>query len=625
MSRVVKRSVCVVFLTLGCLPASLLAGWTFSYQLTVVGVCGGVSAPPLPPIPAAIPTQQMCETLRATVDAISETGCTDEGCCTAGYTVGPCVYVADSGGDLGGTGTGGGTQLTVTLPNAALFPDGSLLPQNQFTQIAGGFYNLGNVSLLGTDYGDASFSSHYLYSTEEWFRQFQERFRLFYEQNESLLRQAGLSIYGAAGEAGSPEQSIFENWFARMTFQPHGLPEDARITALLERMRELEELYDRSYDPVLADQLEDLARRVEDIRRDLFRKQLEKGGLSPQQIDATLKNLENFSNNFGRNPVIAEISQADIADAKHRPGAARSWDDYLNRYYKDNVGDDPYVFPREGMSREDQQKFVQDINRKAREIYESHGLEKSFDALSEKEKRDWAIVARSRQLFDGCPADKQRDMEKVWTLQERYNATLKRPGAEQDALAAAAKDGKGSDIAYSSAKGGVQSHYDCVLYAMANAADEPYSVTSIVALEKIRNDPWRDQKERDNPALALEDPKKGGGGGMTDREILQVGQALGPTEIVRREDIARALEETGKPVFAAIDIGGGSHAIAITKVFEKDGQTYYEVMDSNSRTKDSKTYWKKDDLEKSIVTGGLIVLPEKGTVPQLLREPEKKK
>jgi hypothetical protein len=187
-------SVLFVALVWTAAPSAVLAGWTFSYRGTLEGSCGGVSFPLLPPIPAEIPNQSICESFRATVDAISATGCDSKGCCTAGYAVGPCV----------GSGGEGNSNSPISIPGAEFLPEGSLLRDSPYEHIAGGFNSFGDVSLTGVGSGDAFFTRHYTSSTNDWIAAANQRFGNYLDSNRRHRER-----FGAGDTPKSPIASPF--------------------------------------------------------------------------------------------------------------------------------------------------------------------------------------------------------------------------------------------------------------------------------------------------------------------------------------------------------------------------------------------------------------------------------
>ncbi|MGQ0644367.1 MAG: M48 family metalloprotease, partial [Elusimicrobiota bacterium] len=208
------------------LPASLRAGWTFSYSLTLEGACGGVSVPALPPIPALIPDQGTCNALRAQIDAISETSCGPDGCCTAGYAVGACVFQAGGGG--GSSGLGG-----VNIPGAEFLPPGYLLRDSPYEHLAGGFHSLGDISLSGLGYGDSFFTPHYTHSTDDWIAAAMRRWNSYLETNRRLRERFGgkdlPSPYGAGLRPSPATTEAFEKAYLKLAAkaQPEPTPRGA--------------------------------------------------------------------------------------------------------------------------------------------------------------------------------------------------------------------------------------------------------------------------------------------------------------------------------------------------------------------------------------------------------------
>lgn len=174
-------------------------------------------------------------------------------------------------------------------------------------------------------------------------------------------------------------------------------------------------------------------------------------------------------------------------------------------------------------------------------------------------------------------------------------------------LVRAAAQGDGPKIIWS----GRQSHEDCAVFALATAAGLPYSVAATRAAELIRQGDWRGGEERAHPQQTIE--SKGLNGG----EVVLLAEDLGNAEVVQSSDFAKTLKG-GRPVMVGVvpedgNLSGG-HEVVLSKTFQRDGETWFEMMDSNH---DHPLYLSTKELSTILLERGVAYRPEKGTVPKL--------
>jgi hypothetical protein len=174
-------------------------------------------------------------------------------------------------------------------------------------------------------------------------------------------------------------------------------------------------------------------------------------------------------------------------------------------------------------------------------------------------------------------------------------------------LANAASHGEGPKIIWA----GRQSHEDCAVFALANAAGLPYSVAATRAAELISQGEWRSGEERAHPQHAIESS------GLTGGEIVLLAEDFGGAEVVQSSDFAKTLK-SGRPVMIGVipadgDLAAG-HQVVLSRTFQRGGETWFEMMDSNHA---HPLYLNNKELRTILVERGVAYSPEKGTVPKL--------
>lgn len=202
-----------------------------------------------------------------------------------------------------------------------------------------------------------------------------------------------------------------------------------------------------------------------------------------------------------------------------------------------------------------------------------------------------------------------------------YESSMEMSADSYADLAAAARKGQGRDLIAA----GYQSGNDCAVFALANAANLPYGVAATRTTNLLETAPWRSPEERKNPASAL---ASGAGKGLNGVEVAILAQSFGDARAVDATKIAAELV-AGRAVTTTIDVPGGrsvgSHQVAVTRIFQNAGATYYEVLDSNASPskcpacRNSRTFWLKQELDAVMNSDGIVVTPKEGTVVKALR------
>ncbi len=184
--------------------------------------------------------------------------------------------------------------------------------------------------------------------------------------------------------------------------------------------------------------------------------------------------------------------------------------------------------------------------------------------------------------------------------------------------------GQGADFAREAANGegpglftgaGTQSFNDCAVFALANAAGLPYGVVAARATKLIDEGEWRSKADRANPQKAIE--KKGLNGG----EVIMLAESFGQAEVVPSSAFAKTLKE-GRPVMVNVVPEDGNvkngHEVVLTKTFQHNGETWYEMMDSNQGALERR-YLSAKELGTILQENGVAFRPDTGTTPKLLR------
>jgi len=162
---------------------------------------------------------------------------------------------------------------------------------------------------------------------------------------------------------------------------------------------------------------------------------------------------------------------------------------------------------------------------------------------------------------------------------------------------------------------GVQSFEDCTIFALANAAGQPYGVVAALATDLISKGAWRGAAAHTNLQRAIE--RRGLSGG----EVVMLAEALGQAEVVRSENFAATLRGGRRVLVALVPENGDvlrGHEVLLTKTFQHGGETWFVMMDSNQGPQ-QRLYLSARELDVMLKESGVAYRPEPGRTPQLLR------
>lgn len=170
-----------------------------------------------------------------------------------------------------------------------------------------------------------------------------------------------------------------------------------------------------------------------------------------------------------------------------------------------------------------------------------------------------------------------------------------------------AKKGYGPDFPAA----GKQSGQDCALFALANATGEPYSIVSARAGELLREGKWREDHANLEQAVKA--------GGLNGGEVIMLAESFGQAKVVEASEFSSQLK-AGHPVLLNLvpPDGSGGHEVVLTKSFQHEGETWYEMMDSN-QSPDRRLYLSHKELRMLQQEKGVVYEKDEGKTPILLR------
>lgn len=244
-----------------------------------------------------------------------------------------------------------------------------------------------------------------------------------------------------------------------------------------------------------------------------------------------------------------------------------------------------------------------------------------------------ALAVERLRTIKAMSAYAHRQLEWSEKKKARVDAALNKLGADGDPDATSplireawshvlARDTK--DLADEASKGegpgfpgaGTQSHQDCAVFALANAAGLPYGLVAARATDLIRKAEWRQGDERAAPEQTIS--RRGLNGG----EVIILAETFGQATIVSSSDFAKTLQDGHRilinvvPASGAVDSG---HEIVLSKTFEHGGETWFAVMDSNQPA-DKHLYLSSKELNTILKENGVMFQPDPNRTPALLRK-----
>src|SRR6185436_4133957 len=121
------------------------------------------------------------------------------------------------------------------------------------------------------------------------------------------------------------------------------------------------------------------------------------------------------------------------------------------------------------------------------------------------------------------------------------------------------------------------------------------------AAELIRQGKWRSEEERADPAATI--MKHGLWGG----EVVMLAEVFGKAEIISFKDFEKVVGE-GRPVMVNIIPASGKvssgHEVVLAKTFKHNGETFYEMIDSNEKDAWQRRYISHKELYDIIKENG---------------------
>lgn len=221
----------------------------------------------------------------------------------------------------------------------------------------------------------------------------------------------------------------------------------------------------------------------------------------------------------------------------------------------------------------------------------------------DKQKKERVAAALNDLGADG-------DLEVTTPMvQESWKHILARDPAKDLPAEAAQGEGPGFPGA------GTQSHEDCAVFALANAAGLPYGLVAARATNLISQAEWRPAVQRAAPEQAI------ARAGLNGGEVIILAEAFGQATVVPSKDFAATLREGGRILVNVFPPDGdleGGHEIVLTKTFQHAGETWFTLMDSN-QAPDRVLYLSAKELHTILQEKGVLFHPEPNRTPSLLR------
>lgn len=212
-------------------------------------------------------------------------------------------------------------------------------------------------------------------------------------------------------------------------------------------------------------------------------------------------------------------------------------------------------------------------------------------------------AALNKLGFDGDPNATSAKIKEAW------NHILERDPANGFAKAAAQGAGPGFPGA------GTQSHQDCAVFALANAAGLPYGLVAARAAELLRQAEWRPAAERAAPGETISRSGLNGG------EVIILAEAFGRVQVISSKAFAATLKEghlvliNVSPASGDVDSG---HEVVLSRTFQHAGEIWYEMMDSN-QPPEKRLYLSSWELGIILQENGVVFRPEKDKTPKSLK------
>ncbi|MBE3124413.1 MAG: hypothetical protein IMZ57_02005, partial [Acidobacteria bacterium] len=187
------------------------------------------------------------------------------------------------------------------------------------------------------------------------------------------------------------------------------------------------------------------------------------------------------------------------------------------------------------------------------------------------ERLGWSAEERKR-LDDnlnalGVDVPLNASAEKIKSFWSSLSARREDPD-----LAAAASQGEGPGFLGGDKE---QNGNDCAVHALATATGLPYEDVAARAKDLIRQGDWRSASERKDPQGVIK-------AGLAGGEVVMLAESIGQAWVIPPSGFAGTLKR-GDPVLVNISPqkGDAGHQVVLTKTFQHDGETWYQMADSN--------------------------------------------
>lgn len=175
----------------------------------------------------------------------------------------------------------------------------------------------------------------------------------------------------------------------------------------------------------------------------------------------------------------------------------------------------------------------------------------------------------SKALEDARGFKRPDDVDRIDAVWAAMNERLSDPQFAQ-----AASQGRGPEIFLSGWQSG--KFDDCVLFAIATATGQPYSVVAAHTNELVKVADWRNNFHRSDPEQVFSRRA----GGLNDYEAALVAEAFGQVQTVDPSDYAATLREERPIVIPVAAPNEGFHELVLARTFRHDGLDWFEAIDS---------------------------------------------
>lgn len=228
------------------------------------------------------------------------------------------------------------------------------------------------------------------------------------------------------------------------------------------------------------------------------------------------------------------------------------------------------------------------------------GLTSMANRLNWDNEKKERLIAELNSL--GLASDfvpSSEDVKGTWAKAEALGQDL--------TIAREAGQAKGPQL-FSATAGQQMSGTDCAIFALANAAGLPYGVVAARAGEIIRQASWRTPDQRAHPEQAISV-----NGGLNGGEVIFLAESFGHARVITPGSFAETLRG-GDPIL----INAAGHEIVLSKAFQHNGQTWYEVVDSTQGPM-RRLYMSTPELHTLIIENGVAFRADPGATVQSLR------